>query len=105
MLKGNLQGKRVPGSNAGDTLTGVSYGDDGPCPNCGQRHTINETQQAYDVARTLVRSLPVVGGAMMLGVLRSADNQWFAACSAHDDTAGHNSLTVWQPPIKNRCQP
>lgn len=98
MFRSSMQGKKVsgafPGRSSGDTFTGISYGDDRQCQKCGQHHTINETQQVYEVARTIVDCLPPTGNAMMIGVLRSSDDLWFAACSPHDGTAGYNAFVA-----------
>ncbi len=95
MIRHDKQGVRLHGSlfgsNAGDTYTGQSYGDDVPCTSCGGRHSIYETQQVYDVARTIVDCI-ITGPTMMIGVLRSNDGRWVAACSAAEGTPGYNAF-------------
>ncbi len=95
MIHQDKQGMRLHGSlfgsSAGDTYTGQSYGDDMPCMSCGGRHPIYETQQVYDVARTIVDCI-VVRRFMMIGVLRSNDGRWIAACSAAEGTPAYNAF-------------
>lgn len=81
----------LAGAEAGDTYTGVSYGDDSACPRCGSRHPLFETQMVYEVCRNIVRLLleqNPVPPAMMIGVLRGNNDTYFAACSPADGTPG-----------------
>ncbi len=89
--KGVRVHRSLAGSDAGDTYTGQAYGDDVPCGSCGGKHPIYETQQVYEVARTIVDCI-IGGPTMMLGVLRSNDGQWVAACSPADGTPGYNAF-------------
>ncbi len=83
--------KTLAGARSGDTYTGQSYGDDVPCPSCGGRHPVYETQQVYEVVRAIVDCI-LAGPTMMLGVLRANDETWVAACSPADGTAGYNAF-------------
>ncbi len=78
------------GGTSGDTYTGISYGDDLPCPNCGLRHSIFETNVIYDMCRILIKQMTQQGVAvsMMIGVLRGNNNTFYAASSPADGTAG-----------------
>ncbi len=80
----------LAGGDGGDTYTGISYGDDLPCPNCGLRHSIFETNVLYDMCRILIKQMTMqaVANAMMIGVLRGNNNSFYAACSPADGTPG-----------------
>ena len=95
MIHQGKKGVRVhhslAGSEAGDTYTGQAYGDDAPCCSCGGKHPIFETQQLYEVARTIVDCI-IGGPTMMISVLRSNDGRWVAACSPADGTPGYNAF-------------
>jgi hypothetical protein len=88
-------GGGILGTEAGDTYTGVSYGDDLVCPNCQSRHPIYETQMVYEVVRNIIKLLleqTPAPPAMMLGVLRGENGSWFAACSPADGQPGQVAL-------------
>jgi len=102
----------LAGGGSGDTYTGVSYGDDIPCPRCGQRHPLYETQVVYEVCRNIVKLLleqTPCPPAMMIGVLRGNNETYFAACSPADGTPGQiafsNAIQAGRyklPPILGR---
>lgn len=87
----------LAGAPSGDTYTGVSYGDDIPCPRCGQRHPVFETQVVYEVCRNIIKLLMEqnpVPPAMMIGVLRGNNDTFLAACSPADGTPGQMAFAV-----------
>lgn len=83
--------RSLAGGNAGDTYTGQAYGDDTICPVCNGLHPIFETQQVYEVARTIVDCI-IGGPTMMVGVLRSNDGRYVAACSPANASDGYNAF-------------
>jgi hypothetical protein len=95
MIHAKRRGQATPpafgGSGAGDTFTGISYGDDIVCPTCGQLHPIQETQQIYEITRMLVEQIE---GAipMMIGILRDRAGTYVAACSPAEGTPGYQAF-------------
>lgn len=98
-----------PASASGDSYTGVSYGNDKDCMQCGKRHPLYETQIVYEVCRNIIKLMleqTPLPPAMMIGVLRSNNDTFFAACSPADGMPGQiafaNAIQVGRyklPPI------
>lgn len=84
-------GPLLAGARAGDTYTGVSYGNDLACQICGHRHPLYETQLVYEICRNLIKLMlrqDPLPPAMMIGVLRSNNEIYYAGCSRADGTIG-----------------